>query len=303
MKVFGSFTSGRNYFYKNNGQINCPFILIRFGDLIRAELNARLVRLCLQDTFIASHFQEGYFMAKRLSDTEKWNNEKFRKLSLKHKCLFFYLWERSNIAGVWEIDLELASFQIGAKITIDDIKEVYKDAVEFRGNKLRVVPLVDFTWGVLKTTNNVQNSVLKQLVEWDSLQENSLDGDGMAIPPISISISSSISNKGVIGGNDPCIIFVDEAIKILNEVVGAKFSSKSQSAIKFLTKRFKEKTTLDEIRAVVTYKNKEWGSDLKMERYLRPETLFGSKFDSYLAIALKSQDEFSQLFMDAPNAN
>lgn len=43
--------------------------------------------------------------------------------------------------------------------------------------------------------------------------------------------------------------------------------------------------TIDDVRFVCDSKAVEWGDDKRMSRYLRPETLFSSKFESYLNAA------------------
>ena len=40
--------------------------------------------------------------------------------------------------------------------------------------------------------------------------------------------------------------------------------------------------TVDDFKKVIDNKSAEWGKDSKMSKYLRPETLFGTKFESYL---------------------
>lgn len=59
-------------------------------------------------------------MAKRFTDTEKWKDAWFRKLSPVHKCLWQYLVDECDCAGTWKVDIELASFQIGAPITSEE---------------------------------------------------------------------------------------------------------------------------------------------------------------------------------------
>ena len=39
---------------------------------------------------------------------------------------------------------------------------------------------------------------------------------------------------------------------------------------------------LEDFKNVIDWKVSQWGSEEKMERYLRPQTLFGTKFESYL---------------------
>ena len=60
-----------------------------------------------------------------------------------------------------------------------------------------------------------------------------------------------------------------------------KYSSTSTKTQKLIKARLREKYELEDFKIVIDKKCKEWlGTD--MEKYLRPETLFGNKFESYL---------------------
>ena len=72
-----------------------------------------------------------------------------------------------------------------------------------------------------------------------------------------------------------------EAIDILNEAAGTGFKY-TKTNIGHVTARLAEGFTLDDIRAVVASKVSSWGSDPSMREYLRPQTVFGTKFDAYL---------------------
>ena len=52
-------------------------------------------------------------MSKRFTDTTKWTDKWFRKLSVHEKLLFLWLVDNCDNAGFWEVDLELAAQQIG----------------------------------------------------------------------------------------------------------------------------------------------------------------------------------------------
>ncbi len=52
-------------------------------------------------------------MSKRFTDTTKWTDKWFRKLSVHGKLLFLWLVDNCDNAGFWEVDLELAAQQIG----------------------------------------------------------------------------------------------------------------------------------------------------------------------------------------------
>ena len=72
-----------------------------------------------------------------------------------------------------------------------------------------------------------------------------------------------------------------EAIDILNEAAGTGFKY-TKTNIGHVTARLAEGFTLDDIRAVVASKVSSWGGDPNMREYLRPQTVFGTKFDAYL---------------------
>lgn len=75
---------------------------------------------------------------------------------------------------------------------------------------------------------------------------------------------------------------IKEVIDYLNEKTNKNFratTKKTQTLIKGL---LKNKYTVEDIKKVTDIKVKQWGKDKKMKIYLRPETLFGSKFEAYL---------------------
>lgn len=53
---------------------------------------------------------------KRFTATEKWADSWFRKLKPAHKLLWQYIVDSCDQSGVWKVDMELASFSIGAKV-------------------------------------------------------------------------------------------------------------------------------------------------------------------------------------------
>lgn len=50
---------------------------------------------------------------KRMTETTKWRDPWFRRLSPTGKILFLYLCDNCDNAGFWEIDLDLAAFETG----------------------------------------------------------------------------------------------------------------------------------------------------------------------------------------------
>ena len=88
--------------------------------------------------------------------------------------------------------------------------------------------------------------------------------------------------------NDNNIII--NTIKYLNEKVGSAYKNNSKKTISLIEARLKEKYSLEDFKTVIDKKVVEWkGTDL--EKYLRPETLFGNKFEGYLNQVIIPQKE------------
>lgn len=77
-------------------------------------------------------------------------------------------------------------------------------------------------------------------------------------------------------------------IAYLNEVCGTSYRANTESTKRLIHARIQEGFTLDDFKCVIGKKASEWGKDPKMCKYLRPATLFGTKFESYLNQGVKT---------------
>ena len=83
-------------------------------------------------------------------------------------------------------------------------------------------------------------------------------------------------------GEDPPY---EDIIKYLNQKTGKNFdhlSKETRSKIKARWGVGKKQRTLDDFKKVIDIKCLQWLNNPELEKYLRPETLFGTKFESYL---------------------
>ncbi|TWJ95196.1 phage replisome organizer N-terminal domain-containing protein [Bacillus licheniformis] len=70
-------------------------------------------------------------------------------------------------------------------------------------------------------------------------------------------------------------------IDLLNKVAGTKYRHTAAKTRSFIKARWNEGFRFDDFKHVILVKCEEWrGTDL--DKYLRPETLFGTKFENYL---------------------
>lgn len=80
----------------------------------------------------------------------------------------------------------------------------------------------------------------------------------------------------------PSTEYIVEIVNYLNNVSGKNYRSSTYKTKKEIEKRWKEGFRLDDFKKVIDIKNAEWQNDPKMSKFIRPETLFGNKFDGYL---------------------
>ena len=73
-----------------------------------------------------------------------------------------------------------------------------------------------------------------------------------------------------------------EIIAYLNQKTGKNFRWQGEATKKHINARFREGFKLEDFYAVIDAKTNEWKNDSKMQKFLRPETLFGNKFEGYL---------------------
>lgn len=82
--------------------------------------------------------------------------------------------------------------------------------------------------------------------------------------------------------SNPTTKLTEEIISYLNEKSGKNFKLTTKSTASHINARIKDGFKLEDFKSVIDKKVSSWGSDKKMSAYIRPETLFGTKFESYV---------------------
>ncbi|MDH4127125.1 MAG: hypothetical protein OEV44_00115 [Spirochaetota bacterium] len=106
-------------------------------------------------------------MAKRFIDTTIWTQNKwFRKLKPEIKLLWIYLFTNCDSVGIWEEDIELASFVIGYAYTMDSLLEFKGKLKQINEKKYWIIDFCNFQYGILddeKLTNKPHQSYIRIL--------------------------------------------------------------------------------------------------------------------------------------------
>ena len=76
--------------------------------------------------------------------------------------------------------------------------------------------------------------------------------------------------------------YIKDIVEFLNEQAGTNYRSATKGTQTLINARLNEGFTVNDFKTVIVKKCAEWKNDPKMAKYIRPETLFGNKFENYL---------------------
>ena len=139
-----------------------------------------------------------------------------------------------------------------------------------------------------KETRGVRVNVLKydfyqDKANYEGNDEESAKGERKKSGGLTILEESTNNEEGTTpltpqGGACP----YEEIITHLNGKTGAKYKTDAKETRRLILARWKGGFSLADFKAVIDRKTAEWLTDPKMCEFLRPATLFGAKFESYL---------------------
>ena len=84
------------------------------------------------------------------------------------------------------------------------------------------------------------------------------------------------------------VIPYEEIINYLNFKASTNYRASTKKTQTLIKARFNEGFTLEDFKKVIDNKAADWLGNKDMEQYLRPETLFGTKFEGYLNKPVKA---------------
>ena len=121
------------------------------------------------------------------------------------------------------------------------------------------------------------------IVNWVTYQKVDKQNDKQVINKCETDDKQMITNKNIKNvKNDKNInIYIVEIVNHLNEKAETKYKPTTKKTQEKIKARLNEGFTLDDFIVVIDKKCDEW-LGTEFEKFLRPETLFGTKFESYL---------------------
>lgn len=188
--------------------------------------------------------------------------------------------------------------QMLASVTRHSVGDVEKAVKIFR--ELGLIEVLDN--GAIYITE-IQNFIGRSSTEADRKREyrNKIEAEKLQLlddgqmsdkcpdktPPekeieLEIELEKDIKAKDVSSSDEQDRIPFKEIVDYLNLKANKKFRATSADTKKLIKARWNEGYKLDDFKRVIDNKCFSWERDVEMSKYLRPKTLFGTKFESYL---------------------
>lgn len=105
-------------------------------------------------------------MAKRLTDTDKWDDPWFYNLETKYKFLWVYILDKCDCAGIYKVNLILASHHLAQVYDEREILVAYGEKVRIlNGGTYWFIPkFIEFQYGLpLNPASSTHRGVIKQM--------------------------------------------------------------------------------------------------------------------------------------------
>ena len=206
------------------------------------------------------------------------NNHHFRNRSLSLKA-----------KGVMSLMLSLPD---DWDYTIKGLATLSKDGVDSVRSALK--ELEEQGYLTMKRVRNEQGHltsteyVLKEIpsaekpISGNPISENPISENPISENPtqLNTNITKYLGNKVLTKESTKNNIY-SPVIDFLNAMAGTNYKSTTAKTQRLIKARLAEGFTLEDFETVIKKKCREW-LDTDFAKYLRPETLFGTKFESYL---------------------
>lgn len=117
-------------------------------------------------------------MAKRLTDSNKWNDNWYSNLPIDIKLVWNYLLDTCDHAGVYKVNLKLLRFQTDCDKTETAILEYLKGRIYIKGDKWFIPKFITFQYQNFFTSNTPAIKSARELLISHSIiqpNENSFD--------------------------------------------------------------------------------------------------------------------------------
>lgn len=151
--------------------------------------------------------------------------------------------------------------------------------------------------GFIKRNNVYEGKqIVRRTISIGRINSDPRVGSTMTLPPVhersegrvtsdpdnrTINRASNRTEEDILSGK-PDHAPYQEILDYLNSKVGTSYRASSKATQRLIKARYNEGFEVEDFKRVIDNKVASWGKDPKMSQYLRPNTLFGTKFEAYL---------------------
>ena len=244
-------------------------------------------KIGLNQAIVIQQFHYWLVSSKHIIDGRKWIYNSYKEWELQ-----FTFWSGKTIERTIR-SLEEQGYLLSANYNrskqdktkwysinyekLTELDESYKDNVP---SSARHIDKLEKTKSITETDN--QSADTGQI---DKLQttECRMEPDNLHQPLPEINTKTTSKTKTKINTKDKYTSLpIAEIITYLNNQTNSNYKSSSTKTRELIKARFNEGFQLEDFIKVIDIKTAEWKNDPIWCNYLRPETLFGLKFESYL---------------------
>lgn len=139
-------------------------------------------------------------------------------------------------------------------------------------------------WETIVYESPLNKDLLSQNVQVGKVDVGSVDvgNEGLLSTESLLSTEELSTESKDIVESDNIDIPYKSIISYLNQQAGTTYRYTTNKTQQLIKARYKEGFVEEDFKTVINKKVMTWLRDDKMNKYLRPETLFGTKFESYL---------------------
>lgn len=114
-------------------------------------------------------------MAKRFFDTNLFRKRWIRQLDTDMKLFWIYILTDCDHAGIWDVDIDRAAFQLNIKLDEKKILNTFKNKIFlFKKDKWFIPKYIEYQYGELNPAVNAHKSAIKILEKYNLIDGNQL---------------------------------------------------------------------------------------------------------------------------------
>ena len=203
---------------------------------------------------------------------------------------YFYLYlmtnPHTNLAGCYEVSMKQVADETGyAKETVEKLIERMEETHKVIRYSKTTKEILILNWSKYNWTKSAdfQKPLLREIdavkdAGFKAYLEESIDGLGTVLGRSKDPVGTTVTVTDI---DNEFISLFKQIIDYLNTKAKTRYKYTSDKYKKAVHARVEEGFTLTDFQEVIDKKCAEW-IGTEWEKFLRPETLFGTKFEGYL---------------------